>query len=136
MSATLFGDEFRPHQVIKVKFRNQEDVDILSERLGLTLVKSIETVKIPGLFTTKNFNTPRAKREPRAKKWEAHWVDMPEFTCIKADTEYYVVFHVELDHIDEMATILDQNLTAKTKSIWFPKLQIGLNSRKRYVDEK
>jgi hypothetical protein len=136
MSNTLFGDDVDlPPQLIKVKFRNQTDIDALSKRVGVTLVTSIETVKIPGLFTTKNFNTPRPKREPRPKKWEAYWIDMPEYDCGRADPYHSVVFLIEMSHIKEMADTLEQKISDKTKSIWYPKLEIGLNSGKRYVDE-
>lgn len=53
--------------------------------------------------------------------FEEHWVDMPEFEQNKQ--EPYACINIRVDSKDDLAALsklLDQKLTAKTKSIWFP----------------
>lgn len=52
-----------------------------------------------------------------------HWIDMPEFIQDKKE-EYQKItirFDCEQD-VKDFAILIEQKLTPKTKSIWFPKL--------------
>jgi len=67
---------------------------------------------------------------------ENEWEGMPEF--IQEKKEPYSTIIVRFDneeHLQEFAKMIGQKLTKKTKSIWHPKLERGLNSKKRYKNE-
>lgn len=65
--------------------------------------------------------------------WHEHWQDMPEF--VQDDLQPYqqiiVSFETKQD-VEEFAKLIDQKLTYKTKSIWFPKKEKQVLVNKRY----
>ncbi|NQX84075.1 MAG: hypothetical protein HRS57_02660 [Mycoplasmataceae bacterium] len=65
------------------------------------------------------------------------WENMPEFVQEKQEpfSKIIVRFDNEED-LQEFASMIGQKLTNKTKSIWHPKLIRGINSNKRYSNEK
>lgn len=69
--------------------------------------------------------------------WEKHWVDMPEFEQENNEAFRKVVvrFRNEKDY-QEFAKLVDQKLTVKTKSIWYPKLEKDVKSLRRWVEEE
>ena len=73
---------------------------------------------------------------PYTGDWKEEWQDMPEFVQDKKEaySKLIVRFKNEED-LQEFAKLIGQKLTSKSKSIWHPKLERGLDSYKRYVDE-
>ena len=68
--------------------------------------------------------------------WDEEWQDMPEF--ISEDIQPYqkIVIRFETkEHFDEFAELIGQNLTSRTKSIWYPKLIHKDWQKLRYRDE-
>ena len=64
------------------------------------------------------------------------WKDMPEFVQEKQEPYAKIIVRFETkEDLEEFATLINQKLTQKTKSIWHPELQRGIHSNKRYVDE-
>jgi len=68
--------------------------------------------------------------------WSKEWQGMPEFIQNDARPiqQIIVSFQEEKDVI-EFAKLIDQRITQKTKSIWFPKLQLEKPSSYVYTDE-
>lgn len=62
------------------------------------------------------------------------WNDMPEF--IQEEQKEYkkllIRFETEEDY-RAFEKLIQQPLTMRTKSIWYPQLQRGKNSSKRYI---
>ena len=83
-----------------------------------------------------------AKETPRLfdldKEWEKEWIGMPEFLQGKQKpySQVIVRFSSEKDLL-EFSKLIDQSLTNKTKSIWFPARSHwgGIGGRVRWVDE-
>jgi hypothetical protein len=70
------------------------------------------------------------------EKWQDEWKGMPEF--IQEDLQPFqsVIVHFEKrEDMDEFSKLVEQKLTYKTKSIWYPKAEIGTYADKRYIDE-
>ena len=68
--------------------------------------------------------------------WKKEWLDMPEFKQEKKEAYAKIIIRFDNENeLQEFAKLINQPLTNKTKSIWYPKLIRGLNSNKRYVDE-
>jgi hypothetical protein len=68
--------------------------------------------------------------------WENHWISMPEF--VQEDNppfkKIFVSFRSESDY-NEFAKLIGQNLSEKTKSIWYPVLDREANSLLRWIEE-
>ena len=56
----------------------------------------------------------------------------PEYQSKKIDAFHKVIFHTEMD-LSEVGEILEQGITEKTKSVWFPKLIQGKRATYRAV---
>lgn len=70
-------------------------------------------------------------------EWKKHWKGMPEFEQENKKTykTIYVHFRNEEDY-RSFATLIDQNLTEKTKSIWHPALDREANALMRWIEEE
>lgn len=69
--------------------------------------------------------------------WKKEWVGMPEFIQEKSDkpfTQITIRFKNQED-LKQFSNLINQNLTKKTKSIWFPQIERGLSANKLYVNE-
>lgn len=69
-------------------------------------------------------------------RWQDHWRDMPEFENEenKSFKKLIVHFRTKQDY-DDFVKLLNQSMTDKTKSIWYPELDKDENSLKRWVEE-
>ncbi len=73
---------------------------------------------------------------PRTGDWKEEWKDMPEFIQEKKEPYSKIIIRLKTkEDLEEFAELIGQKLTDKTKSIWHPKLERGIDSYKRYVDE-
>lgn len=67
---------------------------------------------------------------------ETEWKGMPEFVQDKQEPYAKIIIRFRnQEDLDEFANLVGQKLTAKTKSMWHPVLERGINANKRYVDE-
>lgn len=90
---------------------------------------------VPG--TLEPFIDQEEVKEIDEKMWKKHWVGMPEFVQENNPPHRRLIisFRNEEDY-KEFAQLIDQNLSEKTKSIWFPKLDREANSLLRWVEEE
>lgn len=64
---------------------------------------------------------------------EDEWEGMPEFNQKDATSFRHIIVHFDnQEHVDQFAALIDQNLTDKTKSIWFPPQEKMDTESKRY----
>jgi hypothetical protein len=80
------------------------------------------------------------KEKPEAKKkfnHDEHWVGMPEFVQndIAAHRKLTVNFADE-EAVRRFFKLINQAYTPKTRSIWFPEIQIDKLQDKRYASKK
>jgi hypothetical protein len=78
--------------------------------------------------------------EPKADKnghvWQNEWKGMPEFVQEKQKPFSTIIIRCETEEdLNELAQLLGQPLTSKTKSIWHPRLKRGQFSHLGYLDE-
>lgn len=69
--------------------------------------------------------------------WKNEWIGMPEFIQTKSEkpfTQITIRFKNQ-DDLNEFSKLINQKLTKKTKSIWFPQIERGLNADKLYINE-
>jgi hypothetical protein len=99
---------------------------------------SNETLKTFGIFDFMELDEEEKKilEETEGHDWKEHWVGMPDF--IQEDKppykKIYLNFRNQEDY-EAFAKLIDQNLTDKTKSIWYPKLEKDENTLKRWFEE-
>lgn len=56
------------------------------------------------------------------KKWSEEWKDMPEFVQRDMSPFQSIIVHFESEEdMKEFSKVIGQNITHRTKSIWFPK---------------
>lgn len=54
--------------------------------------------------------------------WKSEWVGMPEFVQEKQQPHQTINIRFETEQdVAEFARLIGQNITPKTKSLWFPK---------------
>lgn len=89
-----------------------------------------ENQQNPSLFDKEEFT-----------KWNEEWQNMPEYISrsLKPFHELIVRFSNE-DDLKKFAELMEQNVNKSTKSIWYPKMIVSIDSRSiknevRYVDE-
>lgn len=72
------------------------------------------------------------KNKVKKQDWEIHWVGMPEY--ISEKQEVYAKIEFDFENNLELANkVLEQNITDKTKSVWYPKLIQGKHSSWRAI---
>lgn len=76
------------------------------------------------------------KHLTRDQLWKKYWKGMPTYDQNDNPPwrQIYLNFRNEEDY-NEFAKLIGQNLSDKTKSIWFPKLEIEDNSLHRWIVE-
>lgn len=68
------------------------------------------------------------------EEWRKEWVGMPEFVQERQrpHRQLIVRFATEEDY-QKFAALVEQSLTSRTKSIWYPTLVRGIHGGKRWV---
>ena len=67
--------------------------------------------------------------------WEPYWEDMPEYLNDDQGSEFKVLINFESrEALDTFSKLIGQNLTYKTRSIWFPKKESNATTE-IYVDK-
>lgn len=68
--------------------------------------------------------------------WEEEWKDMPEFIQNDLTPVRSIIVHFDKpEDVQKFAALVEQHITPKTKSIWYPQATIGRLSDKRWIDE-
>jgi predicted metal-dependent HD superfamily phosphohydrolase len=83
-----------------------------------------------------NFFDGEVKEAP-TNDWNKHWKGMPEFEN-KENSYFHTVkvhFKCEEDY-KAFAKLVEQNLTMKTKSMWYPKYERLVPSEFAWIDEE
>jgi hypothetical protein len=72
-----------------------------------------------------------------SEDWKKEWLGMPEFIQEKSDKPYtqITIRFKNQENLKEFSNLINQNLTKKTKSIWFPQIERGLSANKIYINE-
>jgi|TARA_R110002167_G_scaffold92164_2_gene247637 hypothetical protein len=75
--------------------------------------------------------------EDNTKEWKKEWVGMPEYKQEDNPTFKTISMHFRnKEDYEEFAKLIEQPLTKKTKSTWFPRLDRTANSLLRWVEEE
>lgn len=62
------------------------------------------------------------------------WNEMPEFVQPKQEPYAKIIVRFETEQdLKDFSVLVNQMLTKKTKSMWYPELVRGKNASKRYI---
>lgn len=68
--------------------------------------------------------------------WKKEWQGMPEFIQEDLAPKYSVIVHFEsMKDMQSFAKLVEQNISGKTQSLWYPEAKIGTFADKRYKYE-
>jgi hypothetical protein len=120
------------NKIIICRFDTKNDLDKFNEENGLCLSNlskeydvDLKHEKTKKMSKTKNKNQ---------KHWQTEWFNMPEYTSKKQEPYAKIGFIFSEDNfIDKAKQMFSQNITTKTTSVWFPKLNAGWYSTLRVV---
>lgn len=154
------------HKVLYVHFRNLDDLEDFCNKVQVMIDYKTNVVKFREeensnvLFADeektpvkidRNLLIPKKKIESNSKldvevndvvvdvnsKWKEHWIDMPEYIQNEEHPFRTVHFHFENEKdYQDFSSLIDQELTEKTNSIWHPKRNITKNMLLRWVDKE
>jgi len=67
--------------------------------------------------------------------WRKEWKDMPEFIQKDLEPEIQIIVSFKnYKDVQEFGKLINQQLTPKTRSIWFPEVKIGNVADLRWMD--
>jgi hypothetical protein len=67
-------------------------------------------------------------------EWQKEWKGMPEFSQEDQTSWKSVIIHFESrEDMDQLSELIGQKLTFRTRSIWFPKAEIGRYANKVFI---
>ena len=127
--------EYEARKII-CRFANKNDMEeLLVQQLDLPS-KDIELVKEYNLITNEiKYRQPKKPYKAKDNSWEKEWVQMPEFNDSFAEEEFGKVEFVIDKNTDnkDLKELFKQNISDKTKSIWYPRLIQGKHRKIRVV---
>lgn len=113
-----------------VRFRNEDDIKALADRLGIKISKYISEIELPyEKLEYIRYQEPTYLESER----DIGYVGMPEFNRNFKLAEYHkITFKLDTEYfsIKRICLAFNQNITEKTKSIWYPKWNPEIDSNK------
>lgn len=74
--------------------------------------------------------------QEQSNDWRKEWKDMPEFVQDKQEPYAKIIFRFENEKdLQDFATLINQKLTKKTKSAWYPFKSHYSGKKTTWVDE-
>ena len=68
--------------------------------------------------------------------WKKEWQGMPEFIQKDLTAFHSILVYFETkEDLAKFSKLIEQPLTERTRSVWYPIAEIGKTTNKRYVDE-
>lgn len=115
------------------RFDSLKDLTDFNLKNNLNLDKEVLIYSFSkGVIKTKRKSNQLLKKEEKKYEWENHWIGLPEYKSEQQEVYAKIEFEFDGD-IDLAKKVFGQNITDKTKSIWFPKLTQGKFSKHRVV---
>lgn len=117
-----------------VRFRNKNDLDKLSNKLGLILDKNVKEIDVDNSII--KYKRLSKKKGMKNIEWKNHWINMPEFNVDFRDEVYCkidFIFEDNNENLNYLIELFEQNISSRSTSIWFPKLKFGLHRKYRVI---
>ena len=76
------------------------------------------------------------EQEEPEEEWKKEWAGMPEFLQEDLTSHNSIIVHFKNEEdAAEFAKLVEQTITPRTQSIWYPKAKIDKYMNKRYKRE-
>lgn len=76
-------------------------------------------------------------QEQIPENWREEWKEMPEYNMADKEPYQKIIINFETEHdVKEFAKLIEQKLTYKTISTWFPKKERMNRLQYKYMDEE
>lgn len=110
-----------------IRFRNEEDLKEFSNKIGATLSQNTKEYNYVTKETKEKKPVKAKGGHKKLDEYMKQWIGMPEFETNFKISEYAKIDFLvnEKEDNEFLSKLLEQNITLKTKSIWFPKLIQG-----------
>lgn len=117
-------------QEIICRFENETDFKNFCIKNNLPCDKNIVKYNIKTReIKLKKISKSKNKKEDYSNKY---WIGMPEYISVKQEPYAKIEINFEQD-IELAKSVLEQNITEKTTSVWYPKLITGKHSKWRVI---
>lgn len=119
-------------RIIICRFENEEALRNFNEKNSLSLVQNTTTYD----WSSKEVKVKKEVKTKRVIKedWKKEWLNMPEYVSEKQKVYAKIDFIFNSDITEEeLGEIFSQNVSDRTKSVWFPKLIAGSHSPYRVL---
>lgn len=102
------------------RFDNQDDIDKFIKDNNIIIDKDMREYNLDnGIYKMRKMST---FKKGINKAWEEYWYDMPYYIERQVYSYANIRFITEYKDAKELSKIFQQNVTEKTLSVWFPKL--------------
>lgn len=129
-------------QSIYIHFKNREDKNKFSQVIQQIDDSGIYIENKTGLVSSCKFNYQVEGKKKSLidtkslEEWRSHWQGMPEFYHQDLTPQFTILAYFESKEArDRFSKIVEQNITNKTKSIWYPEAEITTCMDKRYISD-
>ena len=115
---------------------SQSSIDRLNYILGENFSRDVLEYDLDNLEPLKLKSNKPKKTRPIVDRHDCkkYYKGFPKFESKKIEAYHKVIFHTESSD-EEIGEVFEQNITEKTKSIWFPKLVSGRSSKYRAIGD-
>lgn len=116
------------------RFRNKADLDEFNARNGFALTTHTKEYYVhANVQTYKTTSDGQPKPTEKSEYWKEHWKGMPLYESEKRGEFAKVEFKFHEDDLELANKIFDQPISDRSTSVWYPKLEFGVNGKVRIV---
>ena len=118
-----------------LRFRNKEDLAKINNKLNINMDCNTKLVRINNKEVIEiKQKKQTVKRGMKNIEWKNHWYNMPEFNVDFKDEVYAKVeFYFDNCDLDYIKELFEQNVTERSTSLWYPKLEFGIYRKYRVI---
>ena len=134
--------EAEPYKRILIHFANHKDLDAFGERIGARVTPTTRVIWYPNTSRYEVGPSPYVKRKPIQEKdifgnyveqWRNEWQEMPEFEHEDLTPWKTITVYLESSEaVARFSEVVEQTVTPKSVSLWYPEAEIGHYIDKRY----
>jgi hypothetical protein len=126
---------------ISVKFKTESALNEFSQKIladsDYKLLPNMKEVQIGKDGIDFAYKKSVKTKPKKPKQWEQHWKDLTPFEINDKAPYAYIdfLFNEDYDN-DKLSELLDQTITVKTKSLFYPKKVVGDENYMRVIGER
>lgn len=104
------------------RFANEENLSYFAQINNIDIDVNTKSYNVN---TQEKIQKRKGNKRPIKEEWRLEWKDMPEYISEKQEPYAKIEFIFNENDLKLANEFFHQNITEKTKSVWYPKLQQG-----------